>query len=136
MKGVTVAEIQNLKDLAIKGAADAHELEKVKAENARLNKKVPSVHERMAVQKKIDDLTQVNRKLIAENEYLKSCLQEERSFTEQLLDSVERVMKFIEKNLPEALKPVLDGARKLLPNRKEPERHGQEHNGRKKEPSL
>ena len=31
VKGVTVAEIQNLKDLAVKGAADAHELKKVKA---------------------------------------------------------------------------------------------------------
>ena len=136
VKGVTVAEIQNLKDLAIKGAADAQELKEVKAENVRLNKKVPSVHERMAVQKKIDDLTQANSKLIAENEYLKSCLKDERSFTERLLDSVERMLKFIEKSLPESLKPVLDSARKLLPTRKEPERHGQEHNGRTQKPSL
>lgn len=136
VKGVTVAEIQNLKDLAIKGAADAQELKEVKAENVRLNKKIPSLQERVAVQKKIDDLTQANSKLIAENEYLKSCLQEERSFTDRLLDGVERMMKFIEKNLPESMKTVLDGARKLLPNRKGLERHEQEYNGRPHNPSL
>ena len=136
VKGVTVAEIQNLKDLAIKGAADAQELKAVKAENILLNKKIPSLQERVAVQKKIDDLTQANSKLIAENEYLKSCLQEERSFTDRLLDGVERMMKFIEKNLPESMKTVLDGARKLLPNRKGLERHEQEYNGRPHNPSL
>ena len=136
VKGVTVAEIQNLKDLAIKGAADAQELKAVKAENILLNKKIPSLQERVAVQKKIDDLTQANSKLIAENEYLKSCLQEERSFTYRLLDGVERMMKFIEKNLPESMKTVLDGARKLLPNRKGLERHEQEYNGRPHNPSL
>ena len=136
VKGVTVAEIQNLKDLAVKGAADAHELKKVKAENVLLNKKVPSVQERMAVQKQLDDLTQANSRLVEENEYLKSCLKEERSFTDRLLDSVERMMKFIEKSLPESLKPVLDSARKLLPNRKEPERHGQGHNTRKHDLEL
>lgn len=136
VKGVTVAEIQNLKDLAIKGAADAQELKAVKAENILLNKKIPSLQERVAVQKKIDDLTQANSKLIAENEYLKSCLQEERSFTDRLLDGVERMMKFIEKNLPESMKTVLDGARKLLPNRKGLERHEQEYNSRPHNPSL
>ena len=136
VKGVTVAEIQNLKDLAIKGAADAQELKAVKAENILLNKKIPSLQERVAVQKKIDDLTQANSKLIAENEYLKSCLQEERSFTDRLLDGVERMMKFIEKNLPESMKTVLDGARKLLPNRKGLERHEQEYYGRPHNPSL
>lgn len=136
VKGVTVAEIQNLKDLAIKGAADAQELKAVKAENILLNKKIPSLQERVAVQKKIDDLTQANSKLIAENEYLKSCLQEERSFTDRLLDGVERMMKFIEKNMPESMKTVLDGARKLLPNRKGLERHEQEYNGRPHNPSL
>ena len=136
VKGVTVAEIQNLKDLAIKGAADAQELKAVKAENILLNKKIPSLQERVAVQKKIDDLTQANSKLIAENEYLKSCLQEERSFTDRLLDGVERMMKFIEKNLPESMKTVLDGVRKLLPNRKGLERHEQEYNGRPHNPSL
>lgn len=136
VKGVTIEEIQNLKDLAVKGAADAHELEKVKAENVLLNKKVPSVHGQMVVQKQIGNLTQVNSRLVKENEYLKSCLKEERSFTDRLIDSVKRMLEFMEMSLPESLKPVLDGARKLLPNRKESERCGQEHNTRKHDLDL
>lgn len=136
VKGVTVEQVQMLKDLATKGAADAYELKKVKEENARLRRQVPSIKEKQAIHQKIDSLKRENSELTTENEYLKGCLQEERSFTDRLLDSVECMLKFIEKNLPEALKSMLDGARKLLPNRKEPERHEQEYNGRPHSPSL
>lgn len=132
VKGVTVEEIEMLKKLAIRGAADRYELEKVKAENSRLRKQVPSLKQ----QQKTANLARQNDDLTAENEYLKECLDKERSFTERLLGSVERMLHFIEKKLPESLKPVIDSAKKMLPVRQEPEQHGQEHSTRKHDLDL
>ena len=132
VKGVTVDEVEMLKKMAVRGAADRYELEKVKAENERLRKQVPSIRQ----QQETANLARHNDALTAENEYLKDCLAREHGFTERLLAGVDRMLRFIEKNVPESLQPVIDKARKFLPVRQEPERREQERKERKYETTL
>ena len=132
VKGVTVEEIETLKKLAIRGAADRYELGKMKEENEILRKKVPSIKQ----QQKTANLARQNDELAIENEYLKNCLDRERCFTEWLLGSIDRMLSFIERNLPESMKPVIENAKKLLPVRPEPERSEKERRDRKHAPTL
>ena len=63
----------------------------------------------------------MNADLAAENEYLRGCLDSERSFTDRLLDAIENMLDYIEEHMPERLKPVIDAAKKLLPTQEKQE---------------
>ena len=93
VKGVTVEQIQQLKKVAMTGAAAKQTVVELKKENtaleeekAELRKKIPSVHEKMEAAKQRSLLENQNRHLWSENEELKEALEEERSFSDRLLE--------------------------------------------------
>jgi predicted nucleic acid-binding Zn-ribbon protein len=116
VKGVTVEQIQQLKKVAMTGAAAKQTVVELKKENtaleeekAELRKKIPSVHEKMEAAKQRSLLENQNRHLWSENEELKEALEEERSFSDRVLDMLER-------HLPKQLLHLVDKARELLPD--------------------
>ena len=122
VKGVTVEQIQQLKDVAMTGAAAKQTVVELKKKNAgleeekaELRKKIPSVHERLEAAEQRNRLESQNRQLWSENEELKEALEEERSFSDRLLDSIDRVLDMLEHHLPKQLHHLVDKARELLP---------------------
>ena len=118
LRGVTVEQIQELKAAAMTGAAAKQENVELKKENAalkkdkaELQKKVPSLHERLAAAEKEKQL----KELQYENMELKEELEEERSFSDRLLEGIDRVLDMLERHLPKQLLHLVDKARDLLP---------------------
>ena len=50
-----------------------------------------------------------------ENMELKEALEEERSFSDRLLEGIDRVLDMLERHLPKQLLDLVDKARDLLP---------------------
>ena len=121
VKGVTVEDIDKLKAMAVRGAAAEQRVRELESENRRLNAKIPSPLRQLEERQRLDRLNRMNADLAAENEYLRGCLDSERSFTDRLLDAIENMLDYIEEHLPERLKPVIDAAKKLLPTQEKQE---------------
>ena len=124
VKGVTVEQIQQLKKVAMTGAAAKQTVVVLTKENialeeekAALRKKIPSVYEKMEEAAQRSRLESQNRKLWSENEELKEALEEESSFSGRLLESIDRVLDMLEHHLPKQLHHLVDKARDLLPER-------------------
>lgn len=122
LKGVTVEEIKQLKAVAMRGAAAEQAVAGLKKENAalekanaELQKKIPSVMDRLMEAKKLERLESQNRHLWNENEELKEALEEERNFSDRLLEGIDRVLDMLERHLPKQLHNLIDKARELLP---------------------
>ena len=118
VKGVTVEQIRELKAAAMTGAAAKQENVELKKENAalrkdktELQKKVPSIKDRMEAAAKQNQL----ERLQYENMELKEALEEERSFSDRLLEDIDRVLDMLERHLPRQLLHLVDKARELLP---------------------
>ena len=118
VKGVTVEQIRELKAAAMTGAAAKQENVELKKENAalrkdktELQKKVPSIKDRMEAAAKQNQL----ERLQYENMELKEALEEERSFSDRLLEGIDRVLDMLERHLPRQLLHLVDKARELLP---------------------
>ena len=118
VKGVTVEQIRELKAAAMTGAAAKQENVELKKENAalrkdktELQKKVPSIKDRMEAAAKQNQL----ERLQYENMELKEALEEERSFSDRLLEDIDRVLDMLERHLPRPLLHLVDKARELLP---------------------
>ena len=122
VKGVTVEQIQQLKKVAMTGAAAKQavvELKKKNAalekENAEMQKKIPSTMDRLLEKKNLELLETRNFNLRQENKELKEALEEERSFSDRLLEGIDRVLDMLERHLPKQLLHLVDKARDLLP---------------------
>lgn len=122
LKGATVEEIKQLKAVAMRGAAAEQAVEGLKKENAalekanaELQKKIPSVMDRLMEAKKLERLESQNFDLRYENRELKEALEEERNFSDRLLEGIDRVLDMLERHLPEQLHHLIDKARELLP---------------------
>lgn len=118
VKGVTVEQIRDLKAAAMIGAAAKQENVELKKENAalrkdkaELQKKVPSIMDRMEAAARQNQL----ERLQYENMELKEALEEERSFSDRLLEGIDRVLDMLERHLPRQLLHLVDKARELLP---------------------
>ena len=133
VKGVTVEQIRELKAEAMTGAVAKQEAEELKKENAvlrkdkaELQKKVPSVLERM---KEAEQRSQLEH-LRFENMELKAALKEEQSFSNRLLDGIDKVLDMLERHLPRQLLHLVDKARELLPehqNYRQQKQHERRH---------
>lgn len=75
-----------------------------------------TVHEKMEAAKQRSLLENQNRHLWSENEELKEALEEERSFSDRLLEGIDRVLDMLERHLPKQLLHLVDKARELLPD--------------------
>lgn len=114
--------IQQLKKVAMTGAAAKQavvELKKKNAalekENAEMQKKIPSTMDRLLKKKNLELLETRNFNLRQENKELKEALEEERSFSDRLLEGIDRVLDMLERHLPKQLLHLVDKARDLLP---------------------
>ena len=115
VKGVTVEQVKELKAAAIRGAAAEQKVQELKAENQRLQKKIPSTKEKLKEAQERQRLENQNRKLLVQVEYLEQEFEQERSFSARLLDGVSAVMDFLDRHLPEKFRPLVERARELLP---------------------
>ena len=115
VKGVTVEQVNHLKRMAIQSVLDQRKVEDLTEENKRLRAKVPSMKNHLEDAQRQQRLEQEIRRLQHENQYLQYALQEERSFSDRLMDGVGRMLDFLEEHLPESLRPILERARELLP---------------------
>ena len=115
VKGVTVEQVKELKAAAIRGAAAEQKVQELKAENQRLQQKIPSTKEKLKEAQERQRLENQNRKLLVQVECLEQELEQERSFSDRLLDGVSAVMDFLDRHLPEKFRPLVERARELLP---------------------
>ena len=113
---------KQLKKVAMTGAAAKQavvELKKKNAalekENAEMQKKIPSTMDRLLEKKNLELLETRNFNLRQENKELKEALEEERSFSDRLLEGIDRVLDMLERHLPKQLLHLVDKARDLLP---------------------
>ena len=90
VKGVTVEQIQQLKEVAMTGAAAKQTVVALNKKNASLEKekaemreKIPSVHEKMEAAAQRSRLENQNRQLWSENKELKAELEEERQLSDR-----------------------------------------------------
>ena len=137
VKGVTVEQIRQLKEVAMTGAAAKQTVIDLKKKNAvleeekaELRKKVPSVREKLEAAEQRNRFESQNRQLWSENEELKEALEEERSFSGRLLESIDRVLDMLERHLPKQLLHLVDKARELLPERqtyRQEKKHERDH---------
>mgnify|MGYP001518338137 CR=1 FL=1 len=137
VKGVTVEQIRQLKEVAMTGAAAKQTVIDLKKKNAvleeekaELRKKVPSVREKLEAAEQRNRFESQNRQLWSENEELKEALEEERSFSGRLLESIDRVLDMLERHLPKQLLHLVDKARELLPDRqtyRQEKQHERDH---------
>lgn len=137
VKGVTVEQIRQLKEVAMTGAAAKQTVIDLKKKNAvleeekaELRKKVPSVREKLEAAEQRNRFESQNRQLWSENEELKEALEEERSFSGRLLESIDRVLDMLERHLPKQLLHLVDKARELLPERqtyRQEKQHERDH---------
>ena len=115
VKGVTVEQVKELKAVAIRGVAAEQKVQELKAENQRLQQKIPSTKEKLKEAQERQRLENQNRKLLVQVECLEQELEQERSFSDRLLDGVSAVMDFLDRHLPEKFRPLVEKARELLP---------------------
>lgn len=110
VKGVTVEQIQQLKKVAMTGAAakqaDAVELKKKNAalekENAEMRRKSPLPwigYWRRKIWSFLKPETSISGRA---NQELKEALEEERLFQIRLLEGIDRVLDMLERHLPKA----------------------------------
>ena len=115
VKGVTVERIKELKAAAIRGAAAEQEVRELKAENKQLQSRLPSMKEKLKEAQERQELISENRDLRQQVAYLEDSLDSERNFSSRLLEGVEAVLDFLDRHLPEQLRPLVERARELLP---------------------
>ena len=115
VKGVTVEQIKELKAAAIRGAAAEQEVRELKAENKQLQSRLPSMKEKLKEAQERQELISENRDLRQQVAYLEDSLDSERNFSSRLLEGVEAVLDFLDRHLPEQLRPLVERARELLP---------------------
>ena len=115
VRGVTVEQVEQLKGAALKGVQAEQRAEKLAAENERLQKLVPSTRERMKEAQAKQQMEQENRRLSVDNALLRKQLDEEHSFSEQLIDGIGAALDFLGDHLPERLQPLIERARQLIP---------------------
>ena len=115
VKGVTVEQVKELKAAAIRGAAAEQKVQELKAENQRLQQKIPSTKEKLKEAQERQRLENQNRKLLVQVECLEQELEQERSFSARLMDGVSTVMDFLDRHLPEKFRTLVERARELLP---------------------
>ena len=115
VKGVTVEQIKELKAAAIRGVAAEHEVRELKAENKQLQSRLPSMKEELKEAQERQELISENRDLRQQVAYLEDSLDSERNFSSRLLEGVEAVLDFLDRHLPEQLRPLVERARELLP---------------------
>ena len=82
---------------------------------AEMQKKIPSTMDRLLEKKNLELLETRNFNLRQENKELKEALEEERSFSDRLLEGIDRVLDMLERHLPKQLLHLVDKARDLLP---------------------
>lgn len=80
-----------------------------------MQKKIPSTMDRLLEKKNLELLETRNFNLRQENKELKEALEEERSFSDRLLEGIDRVLDMLERHLPKQLLHLVDKARDLLP---------------------
>lgn len=90
-------------------------VQELKEENQRLQQKIPSTKEKLKEAQERQRLENQNRKLLVQVECLEQELEQERSFSDRLLDGVSAVMDFLDRHLPEKFRPLVERARELLP---------------------
>ena len=90
-------------------------IKKLEKENAEMQKKIPSTMDRLLEKKNLELLETRNFNLRQENKELKEALEEERSFSDRLLEGIDRVLDMLERHLPKQLLHLVDKARDLLP---------------------
>ena len=115
VKGVTVEQIKELKAAAIRGAVAEQEVRELKAENKQLQSRLPSMKEKLKEAQERQELISENRDLRQQVAYLEDSLDSERNFSSRLLEGVEAVLDFLDRHLPEQLRPLVERARELLP---------------------
>lgn len=71
--------------------------------------------DRLLEKKNLELLETRNFNLRQENKELKEALEEERSFSDRLLEGIDRVLDMLESHLPKQLLHLVDKARDLLP---------------------
>lgn len=119
VKGVSVNEVEDLKQIAIREAAKQHHIQQLENENKQLRKKIPSIQDQLATAREKQLLESKNRQLEIENEYLYQSLNEERGFVYLLQQGIYAALTFLEKILPEQWQPMLEKAWKLIPEKKQ-----------------
>ena len=100
-----------LRNLEEKATIDSE----ARKENAEMQKKIPSTMDRLLEKKNLELLETRNFNLRQENKELKEALEEERSFSDRLLEGIDRVLDMLERHLPKQLLHLVDKARDLLP---------------------
>ena len=90
-------------------------IKKLEKENAEMQKKIPSTMDRLLEKKNLELLETRNFNLRQENKELKEALEEERSFSDRLMEGIDRVLDMLERHLPKQLLHLVDKARDLLP---------------------
>ena len=106
VKGVTVEQVKELKAAAIRGAAAEQKVQELKEENQRLQQKIPSTKEKLKEAQERQRLENQNRKLLVQVECLEQELEQERSFSDRLLDGVSAVMDFLDRHLQRSSAPL------------------------------
>ena len=115
VKGVTVEQVEQLKAAALRGVQAEQEVEKLAAENKRLQGMIPSTKEKLRVAQAQQKIRQENQQLQVENEYLQEQLEEERSFSARLLAGIDAALDYLWEHLPEPLRPIIEKAQQLIP---------------------
>lgn len=115
VKGVTVEQVEQLKRIALRGVQAEQRVKELIEENKRLQGMIPSTKERMRQVQAQQLIEQENRRLGQDNECLQEQLEEERRYSVQLITGMEAAMDFLEKHLPEPLRPIVQKARQLIP---------------------
>lgn len=124
VRGITVEQVEELKGAALRGLQAEQRAKKLSAENERLQKLVPSTKERMKEAQAKQQMEQENRRLSVDNALLRRQLEEEHSFSVQLIEGIGAALDFFEEHLPERLQPLLERVRQLIPELEDQE---QEH---------
>ena len=116
-------QIQQLKKVAMTGAAAKQAVVELKKKKRCVGKKKMQRCRRKSPlpwigywRRKIWRLLETrNFNLRQENKELKEALEEERSFSDRLLEGIDRVLDMLESHLPKQLLHLVDKARDLLP---------------------
>ena len=115
VKGVTVKQVEQLKEAALRGVLAEQKVKELTKENKRLQKLIPSAKERLKEANAWSKAHQENQQLQADNEILQERLEEERRFSARLLEGVASAFDFLENHLPEQLRPLVQKAREFIP---------------------
>ena len=114
VRGVTVEQVEDIKAAAIRGAAAEHDVRELKKENRQLHSQMPSIRERLKEAEERKKIEQENKKLKSYVAVLEDELVKERNFIEKLVAGLSDALDFLEKHLPEPLRPLLEKLQKLV----------------------